>query len=213
MEFDWTIALRYRDALLSGFQMTLLVSALGIVGGTLLGIIVAGIQTVPALFCRRLSATYIEVVRNIPLIVKIFYLYYVIGLDAFEAGIVGLSVHQSGYISDVIMAGLRSIPREQTESARVLGHSYPQTFLYVLLPQLLRLTIPPMTSQYIEVVKNSSIVMFLGISELTWQTQQIEFETARGYMAAAIASLLYVAIAFAISSLMSIAMWKWRRAT
>jgi polar amino acid transport system permease protein len=213
LEFDWTIALRYRDALLSGFQMTLLVSALGIVGGTLLGIIVAGIQTVPALFCRRLSATYIEVVRNIPLIVKIFYLYYVIGLDAFEAGIVGLSVHQSGYISDVIMAGLRSIPREQTESARVLGHSYPQTFLYVLLPQLLRLTIPPMTSQYIEVVKNSSIVMFLGISELTWQTQQIEFETARGYMAAAIASLLYVAIAFAISSLMSIAMWKWRRAT
>jgi polar amino acid transport system permease protein len=212
MDFDWSIALRYRDALLGGLQITLQVSVLGIIGGTLLGIVVAAVRATPGLFFQRLAATYIEIVRNIPLIVKIFYFYYVVGFDAFIAGLVGLSIHQSGYISDVITSGLRSIPREQTESARVLGHNYPQTFAYVLLPQLLRITIPPMTSQYIEVVKNSSIVMFLGITELTWQTQQIEFETARGYVAAGVATLLYLSIALTISALMSLAAWKWRRA-
>ena len=135
-----------------------------------------------------------------------------LGFNAWLAGLIGLAIHQSGYISDVITSGLRSIPREQTEAARVLGCSYPQTFSFVLVPQLLRLTIPPMTSQYIEVVKNSSIVMFLAIPELTWQTQQIEFETARGYVAAGIATLLYLGIALSISALMSMAAWKWRRA-
>ncbi len=212
MDFDWSIALRYSDALLSGLQMTLQVSIQGIIGGTLLGIVVASVRSTPGLFFQRLATSYIEIVRNVPLIVKIFYFYYVLGLDALPAGMVGLSIHQSGYISDVITSGLRSIPREQTESARVLGHSYPQIFSYVLLPQLLRIAIPPMTSQYIEVVKNSSIVMFLGIAELTWQTQQIEFETARGYVAAGIATLLYLGIALTISALMSLAQWKWRRA-
>jgi polar amino acid transport system permease protein len=212
MEFDWTIALRYRDALLGGLLVTLQVSVLGIIAGTFLGIAVACIRAMPGLFARRLATTYIEIVRNIPALVKIFYLYYVLGFNALFAGLIGLAIHQSGYISDVITSGLRSIPREQTEAARVLGCSHPQTFTFVLIPQLLRLTIPPMTSQYIEVVKNSSIVMFLGIPELTWQTQQIEFETARGYVAAGISTLLYLGIALSISALMSLAAWKWRRA-
>lgn len=212
MEFDWTIALRYREALLGGLLVTLQVSVLGIIGGTFLGIVVACVRAMPGLFARRLAITYIEIVRNIPALVKVFYLYYVLGFNAWLAGLIGLAIHQSGYISDVITSGLRSIPREQTEAARVLGCSYPQTFSFVLIPQLLRLTIPPMTSQYIEVVKNSSIVMFLAIPELTWQTQQIEFETARGYVAAGIATLLYLGIALSISALMSMAAWKWRRA-
>jgi len=212
MEFDWSIAWRYRDALLGGMLMTVQVSALGIIGGTVLGIVVASIGSAPGLFFRRLANSYIEIVRNIPLIVKIFYLYYVLGFDAIIAGLIGLSIHQSGYISDVITSGLRSIPREQTESARVLGHSYPQIFFYVLIPQLLRITVPPLTSQYIEVIKNSSIMMFLGIPELTWQTQQIEFETARGYVAAGVATLLYLSLALSVSALMSAAQWKWRRA-
>ena len=148
---------------------------------------------------HRLARAYIEVVRNIPSIVKVFFLYYVAGFDAFLAGIVGLTLHQSAYIADVVAAGLRSIPREQVESGRVLGHSYPQIFTYVLLPQLVRAIVPPMTNQYIEVVKNSSIVMFVSVTELTYETQQIEYDTGRGYIAAAVVTLLYVMLALVIS--------------
>jgi polar amino acid transport system permease protein len=205
MEPSWSILWRYREALLGGLATTVELSLLGIVGSTLLGLLVAGCQATSNPILHRLARAYIEVVRNIPNIVKVFFLYYVAGLDAFLAGILGLTVHQSAYIADVVAAGLRGIPREQGESARVLGHSHPQIFVFVLLPQLLRAVIPPMTNQYIEVVKNSSIVMFISVTELTYQTQQIEFDTGRGYVAAAAVTLVYVMLALAISGLMDLA--------
>ena len=205
MEAAGSLLWRYREALLGGFVTTVELSLLAILGSTLLGLAVAALEAASGPLPHRLARAYIELVRNIPSIVKVFFLYYVVGLDAFLAGIVGLTVHQSAYIADVIGAGLRGIPREQAESARVLGHSWPQTFSYVLLPQLVRAVIPPMTSQYIEVVKNSSIVMFISVTELTYQTQQIEYDTGRGYIAAGVVTLLYVGLAFAISGAMTLA--------
>jgi polar amino acid transport system permease protein len=213
MEPAWSILWRYREALIDGFATTVELSLLGIIGSTLLGLLVAAGGAASDPIAQRLARAYVEAIRNIPAIIKVFFLYYVVGLDAFLAGIVGLTVHQSAYIADVVGAGLRSIPREQAESARVLGHSYAQTFVYVLLPQLLRAIVPPMTNQYIEVIKNSSIVMFVGVTELTYQTQQIEFDTARGYLAAGVVTLLYVLLALAISGLMNLAQHSLRRLT
>lgn len=211
MEPAWSLLWRYREALLSGYLTTVELSLLGIMGSTLVGLLVAAGEATPSPIAHRLARAFIEVVRNIPSIVKVFFLYYVVGLDAFLAGIIGLTVHQSAYIADVVGAGLRGIPREQGESARLLGHSQAQIFIHVLLPQLLRAVIPPMTNQYIEVVKNSSIVMFISVTELTYQTQQIEFDTGRGYLAAAAATLLYMLLALAISGLMSVALRRLRR--
>ena len=211
MEPSWSILWRYREELLGGLVTTIELSLLGILGSTLLGLCVAACEATSGSIAHRLARAYIELIRNIPSIVKVFFLYYVAGLDAFLAGIIGLSVHQSAYIADVVAAGLRGIPREQAESARVLGHSQAQIFVYVLLPQLLRAVIPPMTSQYIEVVKNSSIVMFISVAELTYETQQIEFDTGRGYVAAAVVTLLYVWLALTISGLMDLAQRSLRR--
>ena len=202
---DWSLLWQYRWALADGALTTAELSALGIVGGTLLGLLVAGIEQLPLLAARRMARSYIEIIRNVPSIVKIFVLFYVIDLNAFAAGALGLSIHQSAYIADVFASGLRAIPREQTESGRVLGHSYPQIFSYILVPQLLRTVAPPLTSQYIEVIKNSPIVMFLGLPELTFYTQQIEFETGRGYLAAAAVTILYLALALSVSSSMAVA--------
>jgi len=211
MEAAGSLLWRYREALLGGFLTTVELSVLAIIGSTILGLAVAGLEASSGPLPHRLARAYIELVRNVPSIVKVFFLYYVAGLDAFVAGIIGLTVHQSAYIADVIGAGLRGIPREQAESARVLGHSWPQTFSYVLLPQLVRAVIPPMTSQYIEVVKNSSIVMFISVTELTYQTQQIEYDTGRGYIAAGVVTLLYVGLALAISGAMTVAQRGLRR--
>ena len=211
MESAGSLLWRYREALLDGFLTTIELSLLGIIGSTLLGVLVAALASGTAPLSHRLARSYIEVIRNIPNIVKVFFLYYVVGFDAFVAGIIGLTIHQSAYIADVVAAGLRGIPREQAESARVLGHSEPQIFCYVLLPQLVRAVIPPMTNQYIEVVKNSSIVMFISVTELTYQTQQIEYDTARGYIAAGAVTLLYVMLALAISGAMGLAQRSLRR--
>jgi polar amino acid transport system permease protein len=211
MESSWSILWRYREGLFSGFVITVELSILGIVGSTLLGISAAACEATSNLLLRRFARAYIELIRNVPAIVKVFFLYYVAGLSAFPAGVIGLTIHQSAYIADVIGAGLRSIPREQTESAHVLGHNYPQTFFYVLLPQLVRAIIPPMTNQYIEIVKNSSIVMFVGVTELTYETQQIDFDTARGYVAASAVTFLYLMLALGISGLMGIAQRSFRR--
>jgi His/Glu/Gln/Arg/opine family amino acid ABC transporter permease subunit len=213
MEPSWSILWRYREALIDGFTITVELSVFGIIGSTLLGFLVAAGAATSDPLVPRLARAFIEAVRNVPSIIKVFFLYYVVGLDAFLAGIIGLTIHQSAYIADVVSAGLRSIPREQGESARVLGHSYAQTFVYVLLPQLARVVIPPMTNQYIEVVKNSSIVMFVGVTELTYQTQQIEFDTAHGYLAAGVVTLLYVLLALAVSGLMNLAQHGLRRLT
>jgi polar amino acid transport system permease protein len=201
---DWEILWRYRWILADGALTTVELSVLGIVGSTLLGLMIAAADRPSSLLGRDLARSYTEIVRNVPSIVKVFILYYVVGFDAFDAGVLGLSIHQSAYIADVFGSGLRGIPREQTESGRVLGYTYRQIFVYVQVPQLLRAVGPPLTSQYIEVVKNSSIVMFLGLPELTYYTQQIEFETGQGYVAATAVTLLYLALAIVISSLMAL---------
>jgi ABC-type amino acid transport system permease subunit len=117
--------------------------------------------------------------RNIPLIVKLFFLYYAVGLDAVPTAMIGLIVHQSGFIADVTAAGLRSVPREQLEGAYASGLSMPQVFVHVLLPQALSFVIPPLTSQFIELAKNTALVMLIGLQDLTFVAQNINVETYR----------------------------------
>jgi len=208
---DWSVLWSFRTELLDGAITTVQITALSIIGSTLLGLIVAGAEISPSYLSRKLARTYVEVNRNVPGIVKVFILYYVAGLDAFPAGVVGLSIHQSAYIADVISSGLRSIPNEQTETGWVLGHNYPQIYFYILVPQLLRSIAPPLTSQYIEVLKNSAIVMIVGLPELTFYTQEIEFRTGRGFLAAGVVTILYLLLALAISGLMILAQRSFRR--
>ena len=104
--------------------------------------------------------------RNVPLVVKLFFLYFILGLDAYPAALLGLVIHQSAFIADVTSAGLRSIPHEQAEAARATGLSSLQTFSYVLFPQFLRVTIPPFTNQAIELLKNSALVSLIGLQDL-----------------------------------------------
>jgi ABC-type amino acid transport system permease subunit len=142
----------------------------------------------------------VEVLRNLPIVVKLFFLYFVLGLDAMTAAIIGLVTHQSAYIADIVTSGFRAIPREQSEVAWCCGHGPAQVFAHVLLPQVVRFAMPPMTTQFIEVVKNSAAAMLIGVEELTFQTQHIESETFRGFEAATTATLMYVAFALAIAT-------------
>ena len=199
----WAVIWEYRGALWDGLLLTLELSSVSIVGSLILGTIVGCVATLAGFFASRIARIYVEAVRNVPVVVKLFILYFALGLDAMPASLLALVVHQSAYIADVIASGFRSIPLEQIESARATGLSRTQVFRYVTLPQVYRLTLPPLTSQFIEVVKNSAVVMLIGLQEMTFQTQSIEAETFRGFEAATAVTILYLVIALGISLAMS----------
>ena len=200
---DWGILWQYREALLAGFTVTLWVSAASIAGSTVLGVAIGCLGTLPSLLLARLVGTYTEVLRNLPVIVKLFFFYFVVGLPVVPASVLALSLHQSAYIADVTSAGIRSVARGQLDASLSLGHSRWQAFLYVILPQVMRIVIPPMTTQYVSVIKNSSVCALISLQELTYQTQQINVETFRGFEAATAATLLYILIALAVIGLLS----------
>jgi His/Glu/Gln/Arg/opine family amino acid ABC transporter permease subunit len=105
----WSVIWDYREALLSGLALTLEITALTVVGATMIGVLVACLRQQPSYLWGRLAEAYVEVIRNIPSVIKVFFLYFVAGLDAMPAAVLGLSVHQSSYIADVLDAGfLRS---------------------------------------------------------------------------------------------------------
>ena len=112
-------------------------------------------------------------------------------------------LHQSAYIADVTSAGLRSVSHGQLEAAWSCGHSNIQAFRYVLLPQAIGIVIPPLTTQYIEILKNSAILSMIAVEDLTFQTQMIEIESFRGFEAATAATLMYLIVALAIAAMMS----------
>jgi len=194
----WSIIWEYRDALYQGLLDTLLLASIAIPGSLLLGVTLGCVASLPGWLPRELVTLYVAPMRNLPIVVKLFFFYFVLGLEAWPAGVLTLVLHYSASIADITRAGIRSVPREQVEAARANGHSYGQAFRYVLLPQVFRIINPPLTSQFIDIVKNSSICMLIGVQELTFQTQEINQATFRGFEAATAVSVLYLLVAVVI---------------
>jgi len=202
-KFDWGVLLVYKHLLWQGLVLTVQLSALGMVLSLALGGLIGLGRRAEAAPLRWLCGAYIEFFRNIPLIVQLFFWYFAVGLEAFPAAVIGLTVYTSAYIAEVIRSGLQSIPRTQIEAARSFGMTPVQSIRHVILPQALMRVIPPLGVEFINVIKNSSIAMTISITELTFQTQQIESLTFRGFEAATAITILYVLLALAIVLLMA----------
>jgi polar amino acid transport system permease protein len=201
--FDWGVLLVYRHLLWQGLVLTVQLSALGMALSLALGGMIGLGRRAEVKPLRWLCGAYIEFFRNIPLIVQLFFWYFAVGLEAFPAAVIGLTVYTSAYIAEVVRSGLQSIPRTQIEAARSFGMTPFQAIRHVLLPQALMRVVPPLGVEFINVIKNSSIAMTISVTELTFQTQQIESLTFRGFEAATAITILYVILALAIVLLMA----------
>lgn len=167
--------------LLVGLWLTLKISALSLVFAVILGLI-AGLGRVaqnPA--ARNLAATYVEIIRGTPLLVQIFIFYFFIGtvlqLSAFAAGVAALSVFTGAYVAEIVRAGIQGVARGQMEAARSLGMSYAQSMRYVILPQALRRTLPPLTGQFVNLIKDSSLVSVMALTDLTKAGREVVSST------------------------------------
>lgn len=197
---DFGIFWSFRSELWMALQITVFLTAIGVLGSLCLGAIMALIAHGSPLSIACPVLFVIDFLRNVPVIVKLFLFYFVFNLPPMAAAATSLVLHQSSYVADTFISGLRSIPREQSESSYCLGLTTLQYARYILLPQMLRQLAAPLKTQFIEVLKNSSVCMVIGIQELTFVTQEIETKTFKGYEAAFGVTFIYLVLALVISS-------------
>jgi len=157
--------------LLDGLYMTLKISVISLFFSIVIGLMTALMRISDNPFSKNISILYIEVIRGTPLLVQIFIVYFFLGtvfdLERFTAGVVALSVFTGAYVAEILRSGIQSVAAGQMEAARSLGMTYPQAMMYVILPQAFRRTLPPMAGQLISLIKDSSLVSVISITDLT----------------------------------------------
>ncbi|WP_028079668.1 amino acid ABC transporter permease [Solimonas soli] len=164
-----------------GLWMTLRISAVALLFSMLLGL-AAGLGRVsrnPAAY--GLATTYVELIRGTPLLVQIFIFYFFVGtvlkLSAFTAGVAALAVFTGAYVAEIVRAGIEAIPKGQMEAARSLGMSVPQAMRHVILPQAFKKTLPPLAGQFINLIKDSSLVSVMALTDLTKAGREVVAST------------------------------------
>lgn len=154
-----------------GLWVTVKISFISLIFAVLLGLIFGLMRVAKNQTARNLAVTYVELIRGTPLLVQIFIVYFFIGtvldFDRFTAGVVALSVFTGAYVAEIVRAGIQAIPTGQMEAARSLGMTYPKAMRYIILPQALKRTLPPLAGQFINLIKDSSLVSVISITDLT----------------------------------------------
>ncbi len=224
MEFrynwNWAIlfAQPYFDWILSGIAWTVLVSLAAWVLAFTLGSVVGIARTVNRPVVRGLATAYVEFFRNIPLLVQMFLWYFVVPevlpesagyfikrqlpFPQFWTAAVALGLYTSARTAEQVRAGIQSIGRGQTYAGLAIGLTPFQVYRYVLLPVCYRIIIPPLTSDFMAVFKNSSLALTIGLLELTAQARQITEYTFQGFEAFTAATVIYLTITFIVVTVM-----------
>ena len=157
--------------LIDGLYMTLKISVISLFFSIVIGLMTALMRISDNPFCKNIAILYIEVIRGTPLLVQIFIVYFFLGtifdLERFTAGVIALSVFTGAYVAEILRSGIQSISVGQMEAARSLGMTYPKAMMYVILPQAFKRTLPPMAGQLINLIKDSSLVSVISITDLT----------------------------------------------
>ena len=200
----------YLDWLLSAWGWTLSVSVLALLVALFFGSLMGILRTTPHRGLVLLGNAWTELFRNIPLLVQIFLWYHVVpalipflrGVPSFILVVIGLGLFTSARISEQVRAGIQSLADGQRMAGLAMGFTLPQTYRHVLLPMAFRIIIPPLTSESMNIIKNSSVAFAVSISELTLFALQAQEETSRGIEVYLAVTGLYFISAFAINRAM-----------
>lgn len=203
--------------MITGIKITLLLAVITTVTSLFLGTIVAMMRMTKYRLFRAISKLYVEIFRNIPGLFWLLFFYYafpeMLPFDwgetlnahphyAFIAAILGLTLDNAPYVSDIIRGGIMSIPVGQREAAAATGLSGFQQWRHVVLPLSFRNILPPLGTRMIHNLKNTSLAMVIGVQELTWTTQQIESITFRGLEATTLATLFYICLSMTLAAVL-----------
>jgi glutamate/aspartate transport system permease protein len=206
----------YLDWLMRAWGWTLSVAGLGLLIALSLGAIMGTLRTLPPenptnRFLVRLSTAWVELFRNIPILVQVFLWYHVIPafippLKAFPSYLLvslALGFFTSARIAEQVRAGIQSLPSGQKAAAIALGLTTYQSYRYIILPMALRIVIPPLTSESMNLIKNSSVAFAVSVPELTLFAMQAQEETSHGVEIYLAVTILYALSAFAVNRAMA----------
>lgn len=217
-QWEWEVFLRdngggqtYLEWMASAWGWTLSVAACAWLVALALGVVVGTIRTLPSRGIATLGNAWVEVFRNIPLLVQIFLWYHVVPAlipamkqaPPFLLVVFALGFFTSARVAEQVRAGIQSLPRGQTMAGLATGLTLAQTYRYVVLPMAFRIIIPPLTSESMNIVKNSSVAFAVSISELTLFALQAQEETSRGIEIYLAVTSLYMFSAFAVNRVMA----------
>ncbi len=196
--WNWEAIWRYRQKLLQGWLMTVAISAAALFASLLIGLLTALARRSSWLPLRYLAMLYVETARGTPLLVQILILFYVVanafGVDnRYFVGVLALSLFAGAYLAEMIRSGIESIRDSQLESARAIGLTRAQTYRYVIFPQVVRQLLPPLTGQFASLIKDSSLLSIIAVSEFTLNAQEVNaftYSTLESYLPLAAGYLL-----------------------
>lgn len=220
MNYNWNWAIlwatspeghsSYITTLFDGLLWTLLTTAGAWTVAMILGTVIGVARTLPHKVASMIASSYVEVFRNIPVLVQLFLWYFVLPelvsdslgaflkqIPAFYIAVLGLGFYTSARVAGPVYAGITQLPRGQMLAAKALGMKLPQIYAFVILPQAFRVILPPLTSELLGTVKNSSVALTIGLVELTARARSMQEYSFQVFEAFTVATILYLIVNYA----------------
>ena len=214
-QFRWDILFGNNlDFLMSGLQMTLIISAITLVLAMIAGLIIALLDMSKFPPARWLGVGFGEIIRNTPILVQLLWVYYVlpivfnVRIEALVALIIGLALYQAAFIAEVYRSGIQGVPKGHREAAQVLGLSPLQSFRRIVLPQAVRMTLPPLASNFVQLIKFSSLGAVISVSEITRRGMELSATNFRPLETFTFIAVVYFFICWPLA--MAIRWWERR---
>jgi polar amino acid transport system permease protein len=204
---DFSVIYKYRVVLLQGLLNTIFITLLSLLLGLFLGFVFACLAYVPFAPLRWLIAAYVEVLRDIPLVVALFWIHFAlpvvtgISTTVFESGFIAMALQSSAYLTDTVRAGIQAIPNGQWDAANALGFSPVRKWLDIILPQAFKIVIPPLANIALGYFKASSVLALLSVGELTTVATRVSNYTFKPIETFTFVGIIYLVLGYSLSSL------------
>ena len=201
----WESLLENSSDIGAGFIRTLQVAVLALLLALVIGVVVGTMSTAKGRLPRAVARIYVEMFQNIPLVIQIFFMYNGLAmaglvLSEFTIGVVGVGMYHGAYIAEVVRAGILAVPKGQEEAAYSEGFNYIQTMRYVILPQMVKIILPPLTNQAVNLIKNTSVLAIIAGADLMYVADSFASYSLNYGPAYAVAGLLYFLLCFPLAT-------------